>query len=92
MGAKIGVFPASGALGSSIVNNLAKLVPESDLVLVARRPEKLHDLKQAGATVRRADYDEPSTLDTAFNGVDVLMLVSYASFEIDHRVKVRKIK
>lgn len=92
MGAKIGVFPASGALGSSIVNNLAKLVPESDLVLVARRPEKLHDLNQAGATVRRADYDEPSTLDTAFNGVDVLMLVSYASFEIDHRVKVRKIK
>ncbi|CRL17488.1 NAD(P)-binding domain [Penicillium camemberti] len=85
MGTKIGVFPASGALGSSIVNHLVKLVPESDLVLSARHPEKLHDLKQAGATVRRADYDEPSTLDTAFEGVDVLMLVSYASFEIEHR-------
>ncbi|KAJ5410858.1 uncharacterized protein N7487_005217 [Penicillium crustosum] len=85
MGAKIGVFPASGALGSSIVNHLVKLVPKYDLILSARHPEKLHDLKQAGATVRRADYDEPSTLDTAFEGVDVLMLVSYASFEIDHR-------
>ena len=88
MGAKIGVFPASGGLGSSIVNHLAKLVPKSDLVLVGRHPEKLVDLKQAGATVRRADYDEPSTLDTAFEGVDVLMLISYASFEIDHRTKV----
>ncbi|KAJ5508004.1 hypothetical protein N7527_010147 [Penicillium freii] len=91
MGAKIGVFPASGALGSSIINHLVKLVPESDLVLSARHPEKLHDLKQAGATVRRADYDEPSTLDTAFEGVDVLMLVSYASFEIDHRVKAHRL-
>ncbi|KGO42288.1 hypothetical protein PEX1_042610 [Penicillium expansum] len=91
MGVKIGVFPASGALGSSIVNHLAKLVPESDLILSARRPEKLHDLKQAGATVRRADYDDPSTLDTAFEGVDVLMLVSYASFEIDHRVKAHRL-
>ncbi|CAI7649914.1 unnamed protein product [Penicillium discolor] len=91
MGAKIGVFPASGALGSSIVNHLVKLVPESDLVLSARHPEKLHDLKQAGATIRRADYDEPTTLDTAFEGVDVLMLVSYASFEIDHRVKAHRL-
>ncbi|KAJ5795795.1 uncharacterized protein N7518_004335 [Penicillium psychrosexuale] len=87
MGTKIGVFPASGGLGSSIVNHLAKLVPKSDLVLVGRHPEKLHDLEQAGATIRRADYDAPSTLDTAFEGVDVLMLVSYASFEIDHRTK-----
>ncbi|KAJ9489047.1 hypothetical protein VN97_g4222 [Penicillium thymicola] len=91
MGAKIGVFPASGALGSSIVNHVVKLIPESELVLSARYPEKLHDLKQAGATVRRADYDEPSTLDTAFEGVDVLMLVSYASFEIDHRVKAHRL-
>lgn len=89
MGVKIGVFPASGALGSSVVNHLAKLVPVSDLVLIARYPEKLYDLQQAGAKVRKADYDEPSTLDTAFEGVDVSMLISYASFEIDHRVKVR---
>ncbi|KAJ5513868.1 hypothetical protein N7463_003420 [Penicillium fimorum] len=91
MGVKIGVFPASGALGSSIVNHLSKLVPESDLILIARRPEKLDEIKQAGATVRRADYDEPSTLNTAFDGVDVLMLISYASFEIDHRVKAHRL-
>jgi uncharacterized protein YbjT (DUF2867 family) len=88
MGPNIGVFPASGGLGTSIVNHLSKLVPASELVLIARKPENLENWKQDGATVRRADYDEPSTLDTAFDGVDVLILISYASFEIEHRVKV----
>ncbi|KAJ5773654.1 hypothetical protein N7457_008550 [Penicillium paradoxum] len=87
MSPKIGVFPASGGLGTSIVNHLAKLVPASDLILIARSPERLNDLQNAGATVRKADYDEPSTLDNAFQDVDILMLISYASFEIDHRVK-----
>jgi uncharacterized protein YbjT (DUF2867 family) len=89
MAAKIGVFPASGGLGTSIVNHLSKLVPVSHLVLIARKPERLEKFKRDGATVRQADYDSPSTLETAFDGVDVLMLISYASFEIEHRVKVR---
>jgi uncharacterized protein YbjT (DUF2867 family) len=85
---KIGVFPASGGLGSSIVNHLTKLIPVSDLILIARHPAKLDDFSRAGATVRRADYDEPSTLETAFEGADILTLISYASFEIEHRIKV----
>ncbi|KAJ5130062.1 uncharacterized protein N7515_006101 [Penicillium bovifimosum] len=88
---KIGIFPASGGLGSSIVNHLTKLVTPSDLILIARHPAKLDSLSQAGATVRRADYDEPSTLETAFDGVDTLMLISYASFEIEHRVKAHRL-
>ena len=90
MVAKIGVFPAAGGLGTSIVNHLSKQVPASQLVLIARKPENLAKLQESGATVRHADYDQPSTLDAAFNGVDVLMLVSYASIEIEYRVKVRE--
>ncbi|KAJ5101362.1 hypothetical protein NUU61_003584 [Penicillium alfredii] len=90
MNAKIGVFPASGGLGSSIVDHLLKLVPAAQLILIVRHPEKLADLSKAGATVRRADYDEPSTLDHAFDGVDTLMLISYASFEIEHRVQAHR--
>lgn len=85
---KIGVFPASGGLGTSIVNHLAKAIPASDLILIARSPERLNTLERAGAAVRKADYDDPSTLDTAFKDVDILMLISYASFEIEHRIKV----
>lgn len=85
---KIGVFPAAGGLGSSVVNHLLKLVPASQLILIARKPEGLAHAANAGATVRHADYDDPSTLDHAFDGVDVLMLISYASFEIEHRLTV----
>ncbi|KAJ5261165.1 hypothetical protein N7478_011760 [Penicillium angulare] len=87
---KIGVFPASGGLGSSIVDHLLKLVPASDLTLIARSPEKLSAAKTAGATIRQANYDEPSSLYNAFEGIEILMLISYASFEIEHRVNVHK--
>lgn len=85
---KIGVFPASGGLGTSIINHLLNLVPASQLVFVARRPEKLTELSRIGVTVRKADYDHPETLDNAFTGVDVLMLISYASVEIEYRFEV----
>jgi uncharacterized protein YbjT (DUF2867 family) len=85
---RIGVFPAAGALGLSITNHLLKLIPASQLVLIARKPESLSREANAGATIRHADYDDPSTLDHAFDGVDVLMLISYASFEIEYRVNV----
>lgn len=88
MSGKIGVFPASGGLGTSIVNHLTKLVPASQLILIARHPEKLSEFSQNGATIRQADYDGPSTLDKAFDGVETLMLISYASFEIQHRITV----
>lgn len=88
MSQKIGVFPASGGLGTSIITHLLKLVPATQLVLIARYPEKLAELSRAGATVRRGDYDEPETLNRVFDDVGVLMLISYASFEIDHRISV----
>ncbi|KAL4954519.1 hypothetical protein BDW69DRAFT_163005 [Aspergillus filifer] len=87
---RIGVFPAAGGLGSSIIKHLLNLVPASQLILIARKPESLSYAANAGATIRKADYDEPSTLDHAFDGIDILMLISYASFEIEHRVKVHK--
>ncbi|PKX93388.1 NmrA-like family protein [Aspergillus novofumigatus IBT 16806] len=87
MSQKIGVFPASGGLGTSIINHLVKLVPASQLILVARNPEKLASLSREGATIRRADYDDRATLERVFDNVGVLMLISYASFEIQHRVE-----
>ncbi|PYH49786.1 NmrA-like family protein [Aspergillus saccharolyticus JOP 1030-1] len=87
---QICVFPAAGALGTSTIKHLVKLVPASDLVLVARKPDALAELARAGATVRRADYEEPATLDRVFDGVDVLFLVSYASIEIQFRFEAHK--
>lgn len=86
--AKIGVYPASGGLGTSIINHLAHLATPSELILVSRKPERLTEFAHSGATIRQADYDDPPTLDHAFDGVDVLMLISYASIEIEHRFEV----
>lgn len=88
MSQKIGIFPASGGLGTSIINHLVKLVPASQLIPIAHNPEKLASFSRDGATIRRADYDDRASLERVFDGVGVLMLISYASFEIQHRVEV----
>lgn len=49
---KISVFPASGTLGTNTINHLLKLVPASQLVLIAGHPEKLAHLSHASATIR----------------------------------------
>ena len=68
------VTGATGHLGRLVVAELlARAVPAADVVALARTPEKAADL---GVEVRRADYAEPSTLATALDGVDVLLLVS----------------
>ena len=41
-----------------------------------RRAEGLADLAQLGVDVRRADFADPSSLDTAFDGADKVLLVS----------------
>ncbi|KAJ6024650.1 hypothetical protein N7540_005447 [Penicillium herquei] len=90
MASKIGVFPASGGLGTSVVNHLLSLVPASQLTLISRNPEKQASAQQAGATLRKADYDDSVTLTNLFENIETLMLISYASFEIEHRVEAHK--
>jgi NAD(P)H dehydrogenase (quinone) len=79
------VTGASGHLGRLVVESLLdRGTSASDIVATARRPETLADLAERGVEVRRADYDDPSSLDAAFAGVDRLLLVS--SSEVGQRV------
>ncbi|KAF9886349.1 hypothetical protein FE257_011494 [Aspergillus nanangensis] len=88
---QVGIFPASGGLGTSIVQHLVKLVPASSLTLITRKPSDLTvQLSHAGATVRHADYEDPASLEQVFDGIDVLMLISYASLEIQYRVEAHR--
>lgn len=64
---------ASGQLGSLAADLLLERVDATDVVLLSRSPERLD---RPGATVRAADFDDPATLATAFEGVDELLLVS----------------
>ena len=88
---KIGVFPASGALGGSTYTHLLKLVPHDRVILINRHPEKVpQSYVDSGVTVRQASYESaPSELQVVFSGVEVLFLVSYPSHVHEYRVKVQ---
>ncbi len=68
---------ASGHLGGLVVDQLlATGTPPAQIVATGRDIDKLTDLAQDGVTVRRADFADPSTLEEAFAGADVMLLVS----------------
>jgi NAD(P)H dehydrogenase (quinone) len=66
----------SGNLGRIVIEDLLTRVPATELVAIARTPEKVADLAERGVEVRRGDYDDPASLREAFAGSDVLQFVS----------------
>ncbi len=72
----IAITGASGALGRAAAELVLLTVDPREVVLTTRRPDLLADLAARGAQVRRVDFTEPSTLATAFVGVDRLLLIS----------------
>lgn len=70
------VSGASGKLGRLAAEELLSRVSPRDVVLTTRSPESLTDLAERGAQVRYADFDDPSSLVSAFAGVDRIFVVS----------------
>lgn len=73
---KLLVTGATGKLGSKIVETLLKTVPSSSLTVSVRNPEKAEGLQSRGVEVREGDFDHPETLDSAFAGIDRLLIIS----------------
>lgn len=73
---KILVTGATGKLGSKVVEFLLKKIPADQLAVSVRNPEKAEDLRARGVEVRQGDFDKPESLDSAFAGVDRLLLIS----------------
>lgn len=79
------VTGATGGLGGSAVESLiSRGVAPADIVAVVRDADKAAALRDAGVTVRVADYLDPAALEQALTGVDRLLLVS--SPEVGARV------
>ncbi len=72
----IAVTGATGNLGRHAVEQLLEEVDPSELVLTVRSPDKAADFEERGVEVRYADYTEPDSLQTAFDGIDDLLLIS----------------
>ena len=76
----IAVTGATGQLGRLVIDTLKAKVPASEIVALARDPEKAAAL---GVAVRQADYAKPATLAQALVGVDRLLFIS--SSEVGQR-------
>ncbi|QOR71167.1 SDR family oxidoreductase [Ruania alkalisoli] len=73
----LAVTGASGHLGRlTVLALIDRGVPADQIIATSRRLEAVADLAGAGVQTRVADYDAPSTLSTAFAGVETLLLVS----------------
>jgi len=70
------VTAAGGQLGGVVVKALLESVPAERVIAGVRDASLGASLKRLGVAVRTADYDEPATLDTAFAGVDRVLLIS----------------
>lgn len=70
---KIGVTGATGNLGQIVVSMLKEKVSANNIIALVRSPQKASDL---GVEAREANYDKSETLDTAFEGIDTLLLIS----------------
>lgn len=72
---KLFVTGASGQLGRRVVAHLLDQ-GATHVIAGSRNLEALADLAERGATLRRTDFDDPTSLDAAFAGVDRLLIIS----------------
>ncbi|MDP4096252.1 SDR family oxidoreductase [Paenibacillus sp. P96] len=86
---KILVTGATGQLGSMVVETLLTKVAADSLAVSVRDPHKADDLAARGVEVRQGDFDDPASLDTAFAGIDRLLLIS-ATDDNDTRIRQHK--
>src|SRR5215217_5374659 len=71
---KLGVSGASGKLGRAVLDNLANNGGGHSVVGISRSPAAIPSPIEG----RRGDYDDPSSLATAYEGLDRLLLIPSA--------------
>ncbi|MET7671888.1 SDR family oxidoreductase [Micromonospora luteifusca] len=71
------VTGATGRLGRLVIEQLLDTgVPVAEIAAIVRSPERAADLAARGVEIRKANYDDPSTLAGAVAGVRRLLLIS----------------
>ncbi len=72
------VTGAAGHLGRAVVDHLldTQKVDPARIVAASRDPAKLADLAARGVAIRKGDFDDAASLESAFAGIDRLLIVS----------------
>lgn len=83
------VTGATGQLGALIVERLLARVPAAQVAVSVRHPDRASDLAARGVRVRHGDFGDPSTLETAFEDAEQVLIVSVDQIG-DEAVKLHK--
>ncbi|WP_460841637.1 NAD(P)H-binding protein [Nocardioides marmoraquaticus] len=70
------VTGATGQLGRDVVRHLLTLVVPERIGVSVRDPQAATALAERGVRVRRGDFAEPESLSAAFEGAEILLLIS----------------
>ena len=85
---KIAVTGATGQLGKLVINGLLEKGDCVEIIAVVRDSKKALLLAERGAEIRVAAYGDPAALQSAFAGVDKVLLIS--SSEVGKRIEQHK--
>jgi NAD(P)H dehydrogenase (quinone) len=96
MKAKYLVTGASGHLGRSVLHHLLHTsgVAAGDVIAASRKPEQLAELAAQGVQVRRVDFDDAASMETAFADAEKVLIISTDSLDrpghrlVQHRAAI----
>lgn len=70
------VSGASGRLGRLVLHELIQKGGNDKIIAITRNPNRLAAFANQGVTVLKADFNDPNSLDQAFQQADRLLLIS----------------
>jgi NAD(P)H dehydrogenase (quinone) len=82
------VTGATGQLGRAITERLLDRLPASEVAAAVRDPGKARDLEARGVAVRQADFGNPATLASAFQGAAQVLIISGPADPAPHRAAI----
>ncbi|KAJ5782305.1 hypothetical protein N7457_004079 [Penicillium paradoxum] len=78
---------ATGGLGAGVLSYLVANVPASEYAAASSKEENRKRFEDQGIAFRVTSYDDPQTLETAFEDVENLFFVSTNTFDVEKRRK-----
>jgi NAD(P)H dehydrogenase (quinone) len=74
------VTGGTGQLGRQIVEGLSRQIPNAQIAISVRNPEKAQDFKRLGMRVCKGDFADSAGLAEAFEGAEQVLIVSVNKF------------
>lgn len=75
----IAITGANGHLGQATIGFLLEKIAPENIVAIVRNPQKIENLAARGIKIRVAEYDDPASLNRAFQGIEKVLQISAIS-------------